>query len=498
MEPRDQPYQQSLAQAQAGGGDGGVSVRSRSSSVVSTRTGVTITTLHEDTRSIRSMELVVGGRIFRINRDGSRITEQLGLPLYTAAPPEYSSLDTDLATGSSNELPAPNIPDYQTIAWPLNERDYHPLMRQHVPSVSLTQDRSEEHAGAGAGTGTDAPGPQDSDLLTAELPGTPVECERRGSASGSSSGIVSRAHSFVPGPEKITVVAKRRSVSESNIQANLRPNAHHTNANNTNHNIHRHNHNFLRRRNGIRLPQLDTGMSFETLRNAFSINPPHASSPRMTHSAGPSIGGSSDIFHPSPTYNNNNNNSNNNTTSTADHWQSHATVSRGRSPPTTPRATRSPMLAVPQGPPTVEEGYADTDEPPAMDTENEISIHFSRMIRSIDREHRRVLHQKCRELAELRERLNEVDQVYRKELRSRDLVIDELRHTINLLEFQTEEKVERARNEVEDIWEQRWKDQEKLLLDMQRRVSQADLSRLVGRRRGGKVTSTAHDDEEHH
>ncbi|KAF3896060.1 hypothetical protein GY632_3011 [Trichophyton interdigitale] len=145
----------------------------------------------------------------------------------------------------------------------------------------------------------------------------------------------------------------------------------------------------------------------------------------------------------------------------------------------------------------VEEGYADTDEPPAMDTENEISIHFSRMIRSIDREHRRVLHQKCRELAELRERLNEVDQVYRKELRSRDLVIDELRHTINLLEFQTEEKVERARNEVEDIWEQRWKDQEKLLLNMQRRVSQADLSRLVGRRRGGKVTSTAHDEEHH-
>ncbi|EFR03810.1 hypothetical protein MGYG_06810 [Nannizzia gypsea CBS 118893] len=511
MEPQDQSYQQSLAQSRVGGG-GGASVRSRSSSVVSTRTGVTITTLQDDTRSVRSMELVVGGRIFHISRDGSRITEHPGLPPYTAAPPEYSFPDTNILSAMQmHELPAPNIPDYDHIAWPENEHDYHqhPVTRQRIPSVSLTEDRTEERS--------ETPRLQDSEHLVAELPGTPVERERRGSGSGS--GLVSRAHSFVPGPEKITVVAKRRSVSESNIQANLYPNAHHYNGNsspnnnnnnnnnNTHYNNNVHRHNFLRRRNGIRLPQLDTGMSFESLRNAiFSAGP--SSSPRMTHSAGPSIGGSSADFQNGITHSRGSYSSRNTPTG------EQSSVSRGRSPPTSPQAiptatataaaiatatataaatataTRNPLLAIPQGPAMVEEGYADTDEPPAMDTENEVSIHFSRMIRSIDREHRRVLHQKCRELADMRERLNEVDQVYRKELKNREFVIDELRQALTRMESQMDEKIERARNEVEDVWERRWKDQEKLLLDMQRRVSQAELSRIVGRRRGAPARET--------
>ncbi|KAM5442045.1 hypothetical protein MferCBS31731_002874 [Microsporum ferrugineum] len=459
MEPQEQQYQHSLAQSQAGGG---VSVRSRSSSIVSTRTGVTIATLQDDTRSVRSMELVVGRRIFSINRDGSRITEHSGLPPYTSAPPEYSSLDRVAGNAAVAELPAPNIPNYEEVAWPSGESEYRQLL-QPIPSVRLDQR-------------CDTPVFPVGEPARAELPATPAEGERRGSGS------VARTHSFVPGPEKISVVAKRRSVSESNIQANLHPNS--------NSNILRNN-NPLRRRNGIRLPQLDTGVSFGQLRNAFSSNAgPPSASPRMTHSAGPSIGGSSNDFLTGNIYYNG-----------ATIGES-GNVSRGRSPPTTPRATRSPLLAVLQGPPVVEEGYADTELPPAMDTENEISIHFSRMIRSIDREHRRVLHQKCRELADLRERLNEVDQVYRKELRSRDFIIDELRQEISLMEFRMDEKVERARNEVEDIWEKRWKDQEKLLLNMQRRQSQADLSRMIGRRRAvGRALSSSqglmmHEDEE--
>ncbi|KAK2867977.1 hypothetical protein FQN49_003282 [Arthroderma sp. PD_2] len=438
---QEQSYQHSLAQSQAGGG---VSVRSRASSIVSTRTGVTISTLQDDTRSVRSMDLIVGRRIFSINRDGSRITEQPGLPPYSFAPPAYSSLDGVAGNEPRMELPSPNIPNYQEVVSPPDEPEYDPASLSNV-SVDQTIWPLDERI--------DTPVFPDLGAFRDELSSIYAEGER-----GSSS--VFRTHSFVPGPEKISVVAKRRSVSESNIQANFRPDF---DANNLT-------HNGLRRRNGVRLPQIDTGTSFGNLWSSFSHTARPSTSPRMTHSAGPSIGGgiSHDIqvrnLHPT-SYGND-------------------SASRGRSPPTTPKATRSPTLAIPQGPPTVEEGYADMEVPPTMDTENEVSIHFSRMIRSIDREHRKVLHQKCRELADLRERLNEVDQVYRKELKSRDFIIDELRKQVNLMEAQTEERVERARNEVEDIWEKRWKEQEKLLLNMQRRQSQADLTRMIGRRRG--------------
>ncbi|KAF3481393.1 uncharacterized protein GIQ15_04152 [Arthroderma uncinatum] len=457
MASQDQSYEHSLAQAQAGGG---VSVRSRASSIVSTRTGVTIATLQDDARSVRSMELIVGRRIFSINRDGSRITEHAGLPPYSFAPPAYSSLD-GVAGDASESLPSPNIPNYQEVVSPPEESEYNTASQSDLYVDQTIWPRHESHEREPLTFPSIEQFREDLSLAFAQsTQGTQgaqgAQGERRGSGS------VFRTHSFVPGPEKISVVAKRRSVSESNIQTNFLPN--NANVNPT--------HNRLRRRNGVRLPQLDTGASFGNWWSNLNNRADNSPSARMTHSAGPSIGGGinhelqTGDFHYAANYDGSGN----------------GNASRGRSPPTTPRATRSPALAVPQGPPTVEEGYADMEVPPTMDTENEISIHFSRMIRSIDREHRKILHQKCRELADLRERLNEVDQVYRKELKTRDFTIDELRRQVNMMESQMEERVERARNEVEDTWEKRWKEQEKLLLNMQRKKTQADLSRMIGRR----------------
>jgi len=124
--------------------------------------------------------------------------------------------------------------------------------------------------------------------------------------------------------------------------------------------------------------------------------------------------------------------------------------------------------------------FQDTDEPgsspaashppKAMDSENDVSNHYTRMIRFIDRDHRRALHARDKEMAELRERLNEKDIVYRQELRARDFLIEDLKKRLEHMEETTETEIERARNQVEDTWESRWKDRDFHLRERMQRM----------------------------
>jgi len=108
--------------------------------------------------------------------------------------------------------------------------------------------------------------------------------------------------------------------------------------------------------------------------------------------------------------------------------------------------------------------------PEDMDSENNVSNHYTRMIRFIDRDHRRALHARDKEMAELRERLNEKDIVYRQELRARDFLIDDLKKRLDHLQETTETEIERARNQVEDLWESRWKDRDFHLRERMQRM----------------------------
>ena len=108
--------------------------------------------------------------------------------------------------------------------------------------------------------------------------------------------------------------------------------------------------------------------------------------------------------------------------------------------------------------------------PETVDSENDVSNHYTRMIRFIDRDHRRALHARDKEMAELRERLNEKDIVYRQELRARDFMIEDLKKRLDHLEDQTETEIERARNAVEDLWESRWKDRDFHLRERMQRM----------------------------
>jgi hypothetical protein len=108
--------------------------------------------------------------------------------------------------------------------------------------------------------------------------------------------------------------------------------------------------------------------------------------------------------------------------------------------------------------------------PEAMDSENDVSNHYTRVIRFIDRDHRRALHARDKEMAELRERLNEKDIVYRQELRARDFLIEDLKKRLDHMEETTETEIERARNQVEDLWESRWKDRDFHLRERMQRM----------------------------
>lgn len=101
------------------------------------------------------------------------------------------------------------------------------------------------------------------------------------------------------------------------------------------------------------------------------------------------------------------------------------------------------------------------------------------MIRAIDRDYRQRLHERETELTRLRELVNEKDIVYRQQMRDRDHIIEALKDQLRdrdamINEVKTrayemdeavEQRIEKARNDVEDMWERRWKDYERLLME---------------------------------
>jgi hypothetical protein len=123
----------------------------------------------------------------------------------------------------------------------------------------------------------------------------------------------------------------------------------------------------------------------------------------------------------------------------------------------------------------------ETGLPLPMDNENDISLHYARLMRRLDRDHRKALHLKDKELERFRERLNEMDTVYRQELKFRDFVIDDLKRRLDYLEEKSESAVEKARNEVENLWERRWKIQSEKLMEFRTRHIEETVQKAVER-----------------
>ncbi|WEW60761.1 hypothetical protein PRK78_006249 [Emydomyces testavorans] len=367
---------------------------SRASSIVSTGTGLTIGTLQEETKSLRSVDVVIGVKLFHINRDASKIS-----------------------TLGQNDLP-PYSPPHQTAG---------------------TASRSHEIQLSASDLPVPSPGP--SDQSGRILPGNQDQ-------------FIERSLSFNPGPDQISVEPNRRSASQGHIPQN----AYHSSGQSVSLAE-------LRRRNGVRVPKILTAIPPTDETDLADLTPTNneATNVRFTRSAGPSIG--DDAGYPrSP--------SDTGPNATGE-FPAHLEPSSSTSPLSDqgPFSDGSgPQILIPQSPAQFEEKHADGSTPPPMESENDIRIHFSRLIRSLDRDHRKALHARDKELAVMRERLNELDQVYRKELKSRDFAIDDLRKSLQHLNEQMQAKIEKTKNDIEEQWENRWKVRDQHYMERMRRM----------------------------
>ncbi|KAL1856562.1 hypothetical protein Plec18170_003530 [Paecilomyces lecythidis] len=445
---------------------------SRASSIVSTRTRISINTLQEDARSARSVDLVLGGRSFHINRDGSRVTSvDDELPPYSPPVSEVPTAPNVNSNGS--ELSSPTTPTGQNFELAGNGRS------EESQAYDLSAFLTGQPSGLPIARSYAAPRMSGSAMSE---PSSLTMGDRRSISLGherENINVAWRSSSIDTSHETLrTPPPMRRSLSHGNLRDYIQATPINT----------------IRRKTGVQLPRIFTTLSG----GRFSVSSPSLSEEgeeiplstqfRGSRSAGPRSGTSMASEGPSS--------SNFAQRSATGRIPASGIPSLGNTmskrAPSRPLHTRftnnnnnrdksSVTLASPV---QIEESHAGA-EPPPMDTENDISIHYTRLIRSIDRDHRRALHERDKELAAMRERLNEVDQVYRQQLRARDFTIEDLRQRLTALQESVETQIHRAQHQVEDMWEKRWKDRDRHLIERMRRMeldSQRNIEQAIAQR----------------
>lgn len=407
---------------------------SRASSIISTRTKISTNSAPEDARSI---DLNIDGVYFRINRDGSRITTSD----FRDTLPRYSpSFEAEVVNGDcSGHGHLQNRRNDRSATTEMAGHEAEPL-RHLLPPRVLSYQNSAEH---------------------------PSTSQNSSASSVTETGL-SRNLSFTPGKDMISVT-KRRAVSQNDVPNSSTIPRKPVDSGSP-----------LRRRNGVRLPTLITNLANDqqpqnggAQHSAVSPMSPHH---RYPHSADPTLGNDNHSFLRTP--------------------GSPMFIGRDAPgffppPPMIPNSTHPSSLSDDQttvgaqSPARLEEGYAETYPPPPMESENDISVHYTRLIRTIDRDHRKALHERDKDMATLRERLHEQDTIYRQQLRGRDFIIDDLKSRLAYLETTTEATMEKACNAIEDLWEARWKERDFHLLERMRRMEtdlQVAIQRAVAER----------------
>ena len=412
---------------------------SRASSIVSTRTKFSTTTLQEDAQSI---DINVAGQYFRISRDGSRITVD--------EPPPYTGPGMTVRFGSGQTTPVS-----RTSA--LSED-----LRGDDDELSETEDGATTPRSTIARIDTETlVGANILDPSEFEMP-SPVGPDQLTHRSSSATLVGSERQSAFSDPERSQYSHQNQGAdgrwettptSRTTLPPLRAPTVHSLPTTPS-------------RR--MRLPALVTSNSTGTLPNSVSrpFSQRSANLPALpeTRSAGPVLFRSQYEREPrSPDYIGHN--------------------ARGAFPPISGSSTIRPTTFF--NTPRENEvggglrtGRSDNESasgshtPLSMDTENDISMHYAQMMRKLDYEHRKALHLKDKELAEMRERLHEKDTVLRQQLRAKDFMIDDLKQRLSNLEDNVEVMLEKARNQVEDLWECRWKDRDFHLRERMRRIEE--------------------------
>ncbi|KIV83147.1 hypothetical protein PV11_05198 [Exophiala sideris] len=422
---------------------------SRASSIISTRTKISTTTFHDDARSI---DIDIGGRSFRIGRNGSRITTT------TDDPPPYSAPGETVRFRSGDATPVDSISNHNE-----HRSDSHvhgPEGGAVTPRSSLDLHRVESNVRANI---------LDPTEFNMPSPVGPGGHHRR---SLSATSVVSTRNSQEAQPldrrsfdateEDSLSIPRVDAPSHSNTTVlDVRPM--------TDSLVHPP---FLRQRSRIRLPTINTSMDRHSRnvsgpqRYAVDVHDP-SQRPSQIRSAGAVLSTINDNDEPQ----------------SPDYIGRHATGAfplpvRSTSSQNTNRSETSPFqlrnpiseqrLATETG----SQAPAHNHSPLPMDSENEISLHYARMMRKLDYGYRKALHLKDKEMADLRERLHEKDTVLRQQLRAKDFLLDDLKNRLTNLEENVQIMLEKARNEVEDLWESRWKDRDFHLRERMRRIEE--------------------------
>jgi hypothetical protein len=389
-----------------------VNRHSRASSLVSVSTKFTNSTFNEDSRSI---DLVIGGQFFRIARDGSRVTD--------SAPPPYSTIYTiESQSRTSPSLPAtsPSASVFSAQTTSGESLD---------AAFVLSGDEDEDDDSRSLVGGFTTPRQQspsrspDTAIRTARVsfelatPTLDLNQSRPQTALAVDDDVPDRHPSYKSGVEVLNVVPRNSRVSRADDFARSPP---------------------LRRRNGVRLPSLDTFG-----RHTLGAPPGR----QRSQSAGP-------ILEPSL-------------------LEDDSNELRSSQPAGRRAFTAFPPLMLSRSAIQLDSHDDDDSEedsrPPQMDTENDISLHYSGMMRRLDREHRKDSQVKDREISILKQQLEEKDHVYRQQFREMRYTIEDLQQQLEHMKSQLEEnersvenRIERAIFKTEDTWEQRWRDQETL------------------------------------
>ena len=432
---------------------------SRASSIISTRTRFTVNTLQDDSRSI---DLDLAGHSFRINRDGSRITTTLDPP-----PPYRNPEDDQGSTHRDSDFPTGTyylhtIPRSRTTTRSRSSTQGSRPLRPFTMTPLSTSARITD--------------PREFDMPS---PVSPESADQLLTGTGVMQDSPARNRSYKEGAESITVVPvrrQRRTVSDHDIPDSV---------------DHSTFSSPLRRSNGVQLARIVTESDMLTPvsqhgpQSASAISANVSFRHPQSHSAGASFPGGHDVndentrpHEPqSPLYYGPN--ATGPFPSSLVLRGSHTTNLAPQPPPKdstvllgadlnanqlpeNPTATAAPNDATSSHHDTINTATTDFLH---HDTTPEISAHYTSLIRSIDASHRRTLHTRDKELASLRSRLHEMDTIYRQQLKARDLIVDDLKRRLAHVEEGQEVAVEKARNEVEDVWERRWKEQERSILE---------------------------------
>ncbi|OCT48565.1 hypothetical protein CLCR_04100 [Cladophialophora carrionii] len=392
-----------------------VTRHSRASSIVSTQSKFTTTTLQDDARSI---DINVGGQLFRISRDGSRVTAD--------APPPY--------TGPGE------VVRFRTD-------------RAHEAATLDEDDEEGAEAEDGAVTPRSTFVTLDTDRGIRANVLDPTELEMP-----SPVGHDQVSHRSLPATLAQHPQAQGRWEASQEATSTLQHAMLESSP--------------LSRTNGVRLPRLITSSDIPraTHRPRRLQNVSSPGRPIQVRSAGAILGEQTADREPtSPDYIGRNAPGAFPFPIRAVTIQ-HATSMRHRHPLMDKASTDGSDHA-----------REESGTPLSMDNENDISLHYARMMRTLDAAHRKAMLLKDKQVSELREKLNEKDIVLRQQLRAKDFIIDDLKKRLSNLEENVESMLEKARHQVEDLWEARWKDRDFHLRERMRRMeedAQRNMDRL--------------------